>query len=816
MLSYPLTLVEAPMGYGKTTYVKEYISAIPQEKALWLKVLDSNLYGFWKGFCRQLGQASPKEAEELDALGFPTDSSTRHMALQFLESIRFNDDTVLVIDDYHMVACPEVNEWIVFLVKHEIPKFRIVLVARHTGLMDVTELSLKRQLLHIGKEAFEFQPKDIRRYYLQCGIRLKEAEAQELYQVTEGWVSALYLILLDRQGKSIISHQTDIDRLMEHAIYRHLSDETKEMLLSLCLFEGFTLEQAVFISQNPQAEALLNHLVDRRAFVRYDNENGIYLIHNLFMNFLQDQLEKTQLQQSILQRAAQWHLKTGNFGLAQHYYYACGDFNGLFNTFQQERHTGVNYPYNREMLIKAFIGSTAEVRKNHPMAMLVLAFELYSYHELAYFQEICQTFVENLEKDHLLKDEVRNQLMGEYELLMSFTDYNDISRMSQHHLKACNLLQHPSFLLPKRGIWTFGSPSILYMFYRESGTLSETVNTLFEAMPLYSGATNGNARGGEYCMRAESALNAGDYGSALIDSYQALQLAESEQQLSNVLCALFIQLRVALMTGDQVQAIALTRTMHQRMASAREYLYLHTIEACEGWLYSMIQQESQIPRWLAEGDFSSDRLLFPNYAFLNIIYGRALLLRGEWHKLIGSRDAFLGVASVFPNLLGQIYTWIYSAVAYRQLLRDAEALAAMKTALELAIPDKVYLPFAENCDYIRPLLNQILETKDYQPAIGQIFAMHTQSHRSSFQAEGNGSKLPRTLLTERETEIAELAAEGLSNREIGERLFITQNTVKTQLKRIFEKLEISSRATLSRALKEKEANGSWPNVHPNG
>jgi DNA-binding CsgD family transcriptional regulator len=51
-------------------------------------------------------------------------------------------------------------------------------------------------------------------------------------------------------------------------------------------------------------------------------------------------------------------------------------------------------------------------------------------------------------------------------------------------------------------------------------------------------------------------------------------------------------------------------------------------------------------------------------------------------------------------------------------------------------------------------------------------------------------------LTGREKEIAQLAAGGLTNREIGERLYISPNTVKTQLKSIFEKLDVNWRTLL--------------------
>ena len=58
----------------------------------------------------------------------------------------------------------------------------------------------------------------------------------------------------------------------------------------------------------------------------------------------------------------------------------------------------------------------------------------------------------------------------------------------------------------------------------------------------------------------------------------------------------------------------------------------------------------------------------------------------------------------------------------------------------------------------------------------------------------------RDELTAQELQIAQLAAEGLSNREIGQRLYLSHRTISTHLYRVFPKLGITSRAELSAAL----------------
>jgi DNA-binding CsgD family transcriptional regulator len=62
------------------------------------------------------------------------------------------------------------------------------------------------------------------------------------------------------------------------------------------------------------------------------------------------------------------------------------------------------------------------------------------------------------------------------------------------------------------------------------------------------------------------------------------------------------------------------------------------------------------------------------------------------------------------------------------------------------------------------------------------------------------TRTSRPGLTATEERIARLAAEGLTNRAIAERAFVTVNTVEANLTRVYRKLRISSRAQLARAL----------------
>lgn len=80
----------------------------------------------------------------------------------------------------------------------------------------------------------------------------------------------------------------------------------------------------------------------------------------------------------------------------------------------------------------------------------------------------------------------------------------------------------------------------------------------------------------------------------------------------------------------------------------------------------------------------------------------------------------------------------------------------------------------------------------------------TRLHPQSFKSNSlRDSKADR--LTPRELEIANLVAQGRTNAEIGAELWITENSVKQALKRMFRKLEVSTRTELVAKLSDREA-----------
>jgi LuxR family maltose regulon positive regulatory protein len=242
ILDYPLTIVEAPMGYGKTTAVKENLSKV-DANILWQKIHDGSTYNFWIGFCRLLSEIDKELASNLLELGFPNDQVSFQEALKLIVDIELPENTVLVIDDYHLINDGNVSDFIEFMVINEVDHLHIVLTTRFIELQSKEELFLKGYLYHITKETFELMQNEIIKYYKLCGIHIEVTEAEKLYSITEGWISALYLLMLNYQATGNLITTHNIYKLIENAIYNHFPEDIKAFLLSISIFESFSEAQ---------------------------------------------------------------------------------------------------------------------------------------------------------------------------------------------------------------------------------------------------------------------------------------------------------------------------------------------------------------------------------------------------------------------------------------------------------------------------------------------------------------------------------------------------------------------------------------------
>ena len=136
-----------------------------------------------------------------------------------------------------------------------------------------------------------------------------------------------------------------------------------------------------------------------------------------------------------------------------------------------------------------------------------------------------------------------------------------------------------------------------------------------------------------------------------------------------------------------------------------------------------------------------------------------------------------------------LHIQIQQAAAYERLGKRLEARKILETALKDASPDGFLMPFVENYAYLKDLLQaDALEENAFALRIIDL------GKKFEFQKERLSAQSARpavfATLTEREYAIVHLMAERLSNREIAEKLFLSEGSVKQYVSQIYAKLSI--------------------------
>jgi LuxR family maltose regulon positive regulatory protein len=137
---------------------------------------------------------------------------------------------------------------------------------------------------------------------------------------------------------------------------------------------------------------------------------------------------------------------------------------------------------------------------------------------------------------------------------------------------------------------------------------------------------------------------------------------------------------------------------------------------------------------------------------------------------------------------------VLQAIAYHALGDLPAALLPLQHALALAEPEGYVRMFLDEGSSMMQLLREA--------SAREIMPDYTDKLLAAFEAEKRKSEdkpdLPPAQplidpLSQRELKILQLIAQGLSNREIGERLFLALDTIKGHNRKIFDKLQVQSR-----------------------
>ena len=786
--AYPLTLLEAPSGFGKTTALRHFFDSQVSKAAqvVWHTFPVEQPGASWKAFCGLIGLFDPDSAERLTAAG-PPDEDTLPEIEKIFRKLHCPEETYLVLDDLAAWKVPNSGMFLTSLSHHGGEALHVVAAAQLLPSTAQSSIVENNRFLILRESVLTFCREDIDAYYRQAGIALTASQLEEVQRITEGWVMALYLQLLSfiESGRF---EDGNIQNMIRNALWNRLPAFEREFLTVVSIFPRFSLAQAVALSgkSGSETESLLR---EKRVFIHFDRETRRFYLHTLFQNFLTKQFEllPEEKQKAAYLTGGDLAERAGDRVNTLRFYYLSGDWERLLSLpLTSFEIADVADEHTKPMILDIMENTPFAIKRKYPSAMVPLAFTLFFLNEnqkLLAMKEEIQQVIEQSD----LPDAEKNALSGEMELLLSFLEYNRIDAMSRRHRRALELLCGPATLINVKSTWTFGSPSVLYMFYRESGKLDAELLQMDECMPFYYELTSGHGSGAEFVMRAEAHLMRGELDEAEMLCHKAIFTADSKRQNSIVQCGLFLLARIALLRGEVAMLQNALASLTERSRQNTEDLCRYTLDLACGFLYLLLQRGDEVSPWLAGGEINDKRLVIMTQPFAHMIYGRILLVRGEYQKLLGVSEFGLQLSSIFPNLLPQIYIKLYQAQALDALGKRPQALEAVSSALDTALPDGIILPFAENYGGIKRLLADAGCDSKVRERIAAL-AVTLEDGLVAFR-----QKVP---LSPREKEVLLLLQKGLSNQEIADRLNVSFSTARATVSSVLNKQGVSSRELL--------------------
>ncbi len=369
-LNYPLTLVVAAAGSGKSTMLTHWhennqkplilrIDLLPHQNdaiALIKRILDGlrQHTTHWDApfFSLFKPESTPQPAQLIAAL------------MRAFEAIDYK--LVIIIDDFHCLSC-EISQSLFGEFFHTLPDhIHFVISTRMYPQFSLIRLRLEEKVLLIDSNDLKLQRKELNELNTCIGgLPLTEQQTSALIEQSEGWIVGVKLALLahKRDGHDALDafsgSQPELLNYFGFEVLKKLDNRLREFVLHSAIFEHFDTQMCEKILGFDNCSSLLECLVKKELFLLPHTEaRNHFRYHSLLQDFLQDRLlieRGSKYIEDIHQRTARYLLDKEMFFEAifhvkkahnESYYYevldkAChhwlrdGEFESVLSTLSQ-------------------------------------------------------------------------------------------------------------------------------------------------------------------------------------------------------------------------------------------------------------------------------------------------------------------------------------------------------------------------------------------------------------------------------------------------------------------------------------------------
>jgi LuxR family maltose regulon positive regulatory protein len=303
-----LTLISAPAGFGKTTLLSECVASCELPLAWYsLDEGDNDPALFFAYFIAALQSIEQNIGRGiLSLLDSSQPSSIESILTEIINQIvTISVEFVLVLDDYHEIESPDIDQAISFLLSNMPPQMHLVIATRTDPTFPLPRLRSRGLLTEIRVDDLRFSPHEVVTFLeKEMGLKISAEEIFALEERTEGWIAGLQLAATTMQklkNKNEIRHFVKNFSSSNKFILDYLTDEvlakspeiTKSFLLQTSILNRLSAAVCDTITEQDNSQELLETIEATNLFlISLDNERHWYRYHHLFRELLQSRLKR--------------------------------------------------------------------------------------------------------------------------------------------------------------------------------------------------------------------------------------------------------------------------------------------------------------------------------------------------------------------------------------------------------------------------------------------------------------------------------------------------------------------------------------------
>jgi LuxR family maltose regulon positive regulatory protein len=337
-----LTLIRAPAGWGKSTLLADWHAFEGETRPFAWVALDgddNDPVRFWTYLIHALRTLEPSAGEvSLPMLRAPRVSVVDDVLPTLCNELAaLPHQVVLVLDDYHLVRNPEIDEGLSFFLEHLPQTLVLVLSSRSEPALHLARLRARGELAEIDAQQLRFSEEEADLFLNDLhGLGLDRDDVIRLRELTEGWAAGLYLATLTIRGRASAHEFIEAFAGDNRHIVDYLSSEVLAGLTET--MRGFLLHTSVLqrlcgplcdaVTDRPGSVRMLHELERSNFFlIPLDQKREWYCYHHLFGELLRHELALAEPEhvQALHRRASAWHREFGSAPEAIHHATAAGD-----------------------------------------------------------------------------------------------------------------------------------------------------------------------------------------------------------------------------------------------------------------------------------------------------------------------------------------------------------------------------------------------------------------------------------------------------------------------------------------------------------